>query len=93
MSVREKASLVGTLNVGGLKLEPDAVRYTPQDLTELQKAQARLNIGIDELPKCIADYNELTNKPIERIESLDTENLVNFRDLDSGQRDIFLNFT
>lgn len=31
------------------------------------------------------DYNKLLNKPIQRIESLDTSNLVNFRDLDSGQ--------
>lgn len=31
------------------------------------------------------DYNELLNKPIERVESLDQENLVNFRDLESGQ--------
>lgn len=33
----------------------------------------------------VSDYNELQNKPIERIESLDTENLVNLRDLESGQ--------
>lgn len=33
----------------------------------------------------VTDYNALQNKPITRIESLDQNNLVNLRDLDSGQ--------
>ena len=40
--------------------------------------------GNVKLPSGVNNYNELTNKPITRIESLDTENLVNLRDLESG---------
>lgn len=97
MSIKEKQSLVGTIsdgeqqklagtmNVGDMNLEPNAVRYCVQYLSDEQKAQARKNIGIDELPNGNTDYNNLENKPIERIESLNGEHLVNFRDLESGQ--------
>lgn len=41
--------------------------------------------GNVELTLGATDYNTLTNRPITRIESLDTTKLVNFRDLESGQ--------
>ena len=47
----------------GATAEPDySVKYTPQDLTEAQQAQARENIGAG-TSDFSGSYNDLTNKP------------------------------
>lgn len=47
----------------GATAEPDySVKYTPQDLTEAQQAQARQNIGAG-TSDFSGSYNDLTDKP------------------------------
>ena len=52
-----------------------------------EQIENALNKYLDKNPVTggVTDYNELTNKPITRVESLDTTSLVNLRDLESGQ--------
>lgn len=49
-----KNNLVAAINEaaqsGGVGSDPEAVKYTPQSLTDAQKAQARQNIGVDSSP-------------------------------------------
>ena len=47
---------------GGGGTDPNAVHFTPQTLTDAQKAQARSNIGAG-ISNFSGSYNDLSNKP------------------------------
>jgi hypothetical protein len=55
--------------------ELNAVAYTVQSLTDEQKAQARVNIGVGE-SSFSGNYNDLTDKPNIPSISVDGETLV-----------------
>ena len=72
----------------GSGLDPEAVHYTQQTLSEAQKAQARQNIGAG-TSDFSGDYDDLTNKPT--LFSGDYDDLTNKPTLFSGDYDDLTN--
>lgn len=87
MSVREKQSIIGTLNadkkqsiVGNIGIADVLIREVPTGGGgSVASVQSDWNQNDPDAP----DY--VKNRPITRVESLDTTSLVNLRDLESGQ--------